>query len=654
MKNIIYFLFLIAFLGLSDAQAAPKKYEKETEVSASPNSKFIISAGWSFDEAMNKLVSPEGDLTAYLIERKAEKNLDQLMLQEWKKIDPKFSYSIQQKVSPPPKDGWEEVRQVTYEIPVKENRTVLSVVHVFKGTAYILLLDSSNAGLSKRAAQLQIVGDTWHPPEIQKEDLSGNKIKIFSNEDIVAMDKFIAHAMKELKIPGASVAIVQNGKEVYRKGFGVKKAGGNDKVTPETLFMIGSTTKPLTTLMLSKLVEQGKVRWDTPIQDVLPSFQLEDKKVTGQFQIKHTACACTGMPRRDMEFVFGSLSKSAEDTMSQLHTMKPTTGFGETFQYSNHLVAVGGFAGASVYGKGPDLFSKYETAMNDLVFAPLEMKSTRVKPGNEDLKNLASPHSRDLDSKMVPFPQVLDDMVYPIAPAGSIWSNVDDLSKYVLMELRLGKTADGKQLFSKEQIILRRTPGVKIDETTTYGLGLFLEKNKGISIIGHGGNTMGFTHDLFFLPDHDVGVVVQANAGSVNGFRNSIKQKILEILLEAKPKSEEMLQFSKGVYKQMGEKARERISRKSGDSKWIKDYVGTYTNKDLGRVTITSKKSDFIFETSRWSSGIATAKEKTGERLLALISPPWSGGAELRVSKESGKKLILDDEQSKYEFDEIK
>lgn len=650
-----FLVIALFFAAISPGvHAAPKKYEKETQINASSNSNFTISAGWTFDDATKKLTSPEGDLTAYLIEKKSEADVAAMSLNSWKQINSNFAYPILQQVAPPAKDGWEAIHQIVYETPAKENKTVLSAIRVYQGIAYILLLDSSNSGLSKRAAQLQIVGDTWHPADFKKEDLSQNKIKTFSAADAKEMDRFIQHAMKELSLPGASVTIIQNDKQVYRKGFGVKKIGQKDKVSPETLFMIGSTTKPLTTLMLSKLVELGKLKWDTPIHDVLPSFELEDKKITNQFQVKHTACACTGMPRRDMEFVFGSLSRTAEDTMSQLHSMKPTTGFGETFQYSNHLVAVGGFLGGNAYNKGSDLFSKYENAMKDLVFAPLGMSATRVKPTSEDLRNLASPHSRDFNSKMVPFPQALDDMVYPIAPAGSIWSNVDDLSKYVLMELHKGKDLNGKQLYSEEQIGKRRTPGVKVDETTTYGLGLFLEKNKGISIVGHGGNTMGFTHDLFFLPDYNVGMIVQTNAGSVNGFRNSLKQKFLETFFGAKIKSEEMLQFSKGVYKQMGDKARERVTVKPKENEWLSKYIGTYSNKDLGTFKIAKEKTGYRFSTERWASDLGTAKEKSGEKLLSLISAPWSGGAELRVENEGGRKLILDDEQTKYVFSESK
>lgn len=649
--NKVLFAGLLLFAAHT-AFAATKKYDTETEVALGKNTKVTISAGWTFDDSTSKLTSPEGDLVAYLIEKPFKGNVETLSLNLWKAIDPKFSFKVLQKASPPPKDGWEQAHQVVYEIPVKDNRTVMTAIHVFKGIAYILLIDSSNAGLSKRAAQLQIVGDTWRPSELKKEDLSQNEIKTFSEADTVEIDRFIAKAMKELNLPGVSVAIVQNGKVAYRKGFGVKQLGKSEKVTPETLFMIGSTTKPLTTLMLSKLIEEGKLTWDTPINKALPAFALSEKDVSAKFLVKHTACACTGMPRRDMEFVFGSLSNSVDDSIQQMHSMKPTTGFGETFQYSNHLVAMGGLLGGNVYGKGTDLFNKYESAMTDLVFVPLRMNSTRVKPNDADRDKLASPHARGFDSKMAPFAQSIDDMVYPIAPAGSIWSSVDDLSKYVMMELRKGKSPEGKALFSEEQILKRRTPGVKIDETTTYGLGLFIEASKGVKIIGHGGNTLGFTHDLFFLPDHDVGMVVQTNAGSVNGLRNSLKQKLLELLLGASVKSEEMLRFSKSMYKQMGDKVRERVSLK--DTKWIDAYVGTYLNKDLGSVSIKKDNNGYTFQTKRWQSAIGSAKEQTGEKLLALVGAPWSGGFELRVQKEPTKKLFLDDEQVKYEFTEVK
>ena len=250
----------VLLLGSQVVSAAPKKYDTESDV-VLDKTHFTISAGWSFDDAKAELVSPEGDMVVYFSERPFKQDIEALSRDAWKTIDPTFSLEVRRKVSPPPKDGWEQAHQIVYATPARENRTVLTLIHVFQGTAYLLLLDSSKAGLSKRGAQVQIVADTWRPPHLKKEDLSHNKIKIFTQDDAAQFDGFIANAIDQLAVPGMSVAIVQNDRVVYRRAFGVKQLGKSDQVTPQTLFMIGSTTKPLTTLMLAKLIEEGKLTW---------------------------------------------------------------------------------------------------------------------------------------------------------------------------------------------------------------------------------------------------------------------------------------------------------------------------------------------------------------------------------------------------------
>lgn len=641
----------LLFISAMPASAAAVKYSKETELSFPAKSKFKVSAGWSCDSATQKLVTPENDLTIYLRTSPFVKgNALALSQSAWKTAKKDFKLKVFVANSPPARDGWEEIHQVEYDVPARENRVVLSIIRVFKGTAYIMLIDGAKAAVDKRGAQIQIVADTWRPFDMKKEDLSARKPKKFTEQDERAMDDFVTDALRRLDIPGAAIAILQDGKIVYRKGFGVKKLGAPDKVTPETLFMIGSTTKPLTTLMLSKLVEQGKLSWDAPVKKALPDFALSDSDITTKVLVKHTACACTGMPRRDMEEVFGSKITSLEDTLAQLRTMKPTSGFGETFQYSNQLVAVGGLTGANVYGKGNDLFSKYENAMNDLVFKPLQMSSTRVRPKESDQNNMASPHAANYDNKTEPFPLSVEDMLYVIAPAGSIWSNIDDLSKYVMMELANGKNENGQQLFSAEQLQKRRTPGVKVDDDTRYGLGLFIENDKGATIVHHAGNTMGFTSHMLFLPGKGVGMAILTNAGGANAFRKAARQKLLEIFLAAKPAAAEIVTFAVKSRQELNNKQKERVSIKPADLAWIADYVGRYESKDLGPVEIKSEAGGrFLLRTPRWQSELGSEKEPGGEKLLALTSPPWWMG-ELRVVKSPVRKLILDDAQVKYEF----
>jgi CubicO group peptidase (beta-lactamase class C family) len=101
-------------------------------------------------------------------------------------------------------------------------------------------------------------------------------------------------AIRHIGIPGVAVAVVQDGHTVYAEGFGVRRAGATDPVTPETRFMIGSSTKPLTTLMMARLIDMGHFTWATPVTKVLPSFALADSDVTQRLEMRHTVCACTG------------------------------------------------------------------------------------------------------------------------------------------------------------------------------------------------------------------------------------------------------------------------------------------------------------------------------------------------------------------------
>ena len=163
------------------------------------------------------------------------------------------------------------------------------------------------------------------------------------------LDDFVRQAMEALLIPGVSIAMVQAGRLVYSGGFGIRKIGGSEAVTPSTRFRIGSTTKPLTSLLMARLIDQGRFAWSTPVCGLLPDFALADPEITRKLEMRHTMCACTGMPRRDVDFLFRFRGVSPEQRLAEMKTMRPTTAFGEVFQYSNLLVAAGGYAAARAY-----------------------------------------------------------------------------------------------------------------------------------------------------------------------------------------------------------------------------------------------------------------------------------------------------------------
>ena len=115
----------------------------------------------------------------------------------------------------------------------------------------------------------------------------------------------------------------------------------------DTLFIAASNTKALTTLLLAELVDEGKLKWDQPVTELFPAFRLGDEATTQQVLVRHLICACTGMPRQDLEWISNTRTRRRSLRAEAPGTMQPTSKFGEVFQYSNLMAAAAGFIGGS-------------------------------------------------------------------------------------------------------------------------------------------------------------------------------------------------------------------------------------------------------------------------------------------------------------------
>ena len=309
-------------------------------------------------------------------------------------------------------------------------------------------------------------------------------------------------AMKKLDIPGVAVAYIDNGKVVYEGGHGVKELGKPDKVDAHTLFMAASNTKGMTTLLLAKLVDEGKVKWDDFVTKAYPKFKLGDAKTTGQVRIEHLICACTGLPRQDLPWLFEFRKATAADSLEMLGRMQPTSGFGEVFQYSNIMAAGAGYVAGYLYNPKLELGAAYDEAMRKKIFEPLKMTSTTFDYARALKGNHASPHASDVDGKQRAASMDLNYSMRPHRPAGGVWTSSHDLIRYVQLELAKGKLPDGKVLVSETNLLARRKPYVKVGAFGSYGMGLQVENRWGTPVVFHGGSMIGFKSDIMFLPEH--------------------------------------------------------------------------------------------------------------------------------------------------------
>jgi CubicO group peptidase (beta-lactamase class C family) len=155
-------------------------------------------------------------------------------------------------------------------------------------------------------------------------DLSGVAPLPLTGNRQAEFETYIADILAMTGVPGAAVAVVQNGEVVYRQGFGVRELRGSESVTPETLMMIGSITKPMTATMAATVVNAGDVTWDTPVVDLLPAIAVADAEVTERLSLRNAFCACTGLPQRDPEFLFNSATLTPEHLITSVRDIPLT------------------------------------------------------------------------------------------------------------------------------------------------------------------------------------------------------------------------------------------------------------------------------------------------------------------------------------------
>jgi CubicO group peptidase (beta-lactamase class C family) len=629
--------------------SAPETLAIETALSTPAGATFTVAAGWSFVRRDDGLVltPPEADLRVAVLDARGT-DPKPLVEAAWKSIAPDFARPLKTTTSPPPRDGWDQTVQFDYDVPAVEQRAAIAMAYRRADRWHLVLIEGAIAGLDRRMAQTMNVVRSLRPIDGREEDLSGRTAKL-DPQRIESFLAFVEEARLAAKVPGAAVVIVSGGKIAAEKGFGVRTAGSPAVVTPKTLFMIGSTTKSLSTLLLAAAVDAGKLRWDQPAKEILPQFALGDPATTEKVLVRHTVCACTGLPRQDMEFVFEWAAATPESRLSTLAGMKPTTGFGETYQYSNLLVAAGGYLAGRAFDPKAPLASAFDRALRTKILDPLGMTATTLDPKVAAKAEHADPHALDLAGETRQIALALEGGVQSVGPAGAAWSTVRDLARVIQLELGKGRTPEGKQIVSEANLLARRAPQVKIVDDLHYGLGLYVEKDHGVAIVHHGGNTFGFTSDLFVLPDHDLGVALLANVAQANAFRAAVRRRFLEVVFDGRDLAAKNLAF--GLERRSKALADQRAKLvEPAPAEFVEAVVGAWTHPSLGRVVVGRKGTGLLVDAGEWKARAVVERQPDGAHVLVLSDPPFAG---LEFAIDGGA-VVLHAGQQTYAFSRAK
>jgi CubicO group peptidase (beta-lactamase class C family) len=646
-------------LASADAPAAPvtRQLADDTTLTTASGATFTAPKGWWVTQNGGVIVLEEPDrkLKATLVEM-PEADALKAIDAGWQIAEPGFALKrLHEPQHIPPIRGWDSVTDVDYETKAEEHRVVFAEARRYGSTTYVSLVDADDGAMSRRGPQFDVAEWTLFPPGMHEESFVGKTPRRIDDARAKELDAFIEQARAKLDVTGVAVAVVEGGKVVYEKGFGVRALGKKEPVTPNTLFMMGSITKSMTTMMEATLVDAGLFKWDTPVTTLLPGFALGDADTTSKLVLWETACACTGMPRRDMEFTFEYAHVTPEQRIASMKTMKPTTGFGETFQYSNLMVAAGGYAAAHAYAPKRSYNDAYGQVMQDKIFGPIGMKSTTFDFAAAQRADHAMPHGQAIDGTVHPLPLAEEDFVTPVRPAGASWSNLKDMERYVMTEMAKGVTPEGKRVVSEASLLERRKPRVRGSDVSSYGLGLEVGTFRDLPMLTHDGGTFGFNTMMFMLPDQGVAIIALTNVSGPGGALNqAIHRKVIEEIFEgAKPLADLRLQFYADARRDDIAKTMERVTR-DPDPAWLAGLAGTYTNDDLGKVTVTVGPKGGRFDAGEWGSAIGQKRDVDGSLKVVLIDPP-NAGLELIVGGDdpAHRTLTLLDDQVKYVFTRV-
>ena len=634
-------LFVCGFAAHAENTASGHSY--------TPPEAFAVSA----NGPLLRLTALEGDASIVVVDLATATDADNAVSQAWKLALPDFKRTLRIATPRPSRNGWVDQKVFDYETSPNEKLVVRATARrssTGDGKSWVVvLLQASEATLEKRGAPIGKFLSTLRPQGYQRESFAGKTAQPLTPEKVEQLKAFIASGMKQLNVPGVGLSFISDNQVVWAGGLGVREQGKPAKVDADTLFMAASNTKAMTTALLARAVDAGKLRWDQPAADAYPSFKLADPDITKSVQIRHLVCACTGMPRQDLEWLFADGRAPATTTFDQLSGMKPTSKFGEVFQYSNLMVAAGGYIAANALKPGKEVGAAYDEAMQELLFGPLGMKSTTFDYTRAMKGKHAMPHGDALDGRTRRASMDLNYTIIPGRPAGAVWTTPRDFSRWVLMELGKGRTPEGRPLISEANWSARYAPQVMVGEDISYGMGLFVDKQYGITVASHGGDMLGFHSNMIWLPEYGIGVTILTNADAGVLLRGPLQRKLLEVVFDGKPEADERLKVSIANRKAEAEKTRELLTLPiPADA--TKALAAAYVSPELGHIKISKKGSQVRFTFDHWNSEVALRKNEDGTQSYITIDPGIGGIEFVRDDKATKPTLILRDAQHEYRF----
>ena len=366
-------------------------------------------------------------------------------------------------------------------------------------------------------APLMAQGQT---PEVSERDA------IYDN-----IDSYARKVLRQWSIPGFALEVVKDGEVVLAKGYGVRDRIDKVPVDANTVFQIGSVSKSFTAALMAMMADEGKVRWDDKVKDILPEFTLYDKEMEAEAEVRDLMTHKLGL-RSQVGTYFPNVGYTRDDVMKMMGLVEPVYGLREAVTYNNMaflwaMKIIENLSGMS-----------WEENLRIRIFEPLGMTSASCNgEGFLASENVAAQYdySRGRDSARVSLIRGDGRALHwlgVVGPAGGINCSVSDLARWAEFHRKMG-IADGARIISDRQMeylhsgrsITSQTP----EKITLYGHCWYIEQNNRYRVYYHTGTTWGHTALCVFMPEQGLSIAILFNAEVPNGPRFALMRRIIDL-----------------------------------------------------------------------------------------------------------------------------
>jgi CubicO group peptidase (beta-lactamase class C family) len=423
-------------------------------------------------------------------------------------------------------------------------------------------------------------------------------------DKLKGFDAYMEKTLKDWNAPGIGVGIVVGDKLVYAKGYGYRDYGKKLPFTPTTAHQIASNTKLFTAVAAGLLVEEGKLTWDKPVRQSVPSIQFYNDELNNSITLRDMLSHRTGITRHDL--IWYRSDDTRKQLFDKLRYMEPKEAARTIFLYNNMMFAAVGFLIELTSGK------TWEEFVRERIFQPLEMTHTSYSVADMVKQpEFGVGYTEKRDSfELYAIPYYED--IAGVAPCGAIVSTIDDMSHWLIALMNDGKYK-GRQVLPSAVLKATLQPAIALPNALgesrgyweilneAYGMGRWTASYRGHLLAFHGGDLDGFHSQVSFMPQEHIGVIVFVIGDHAAPLYDIVSYDVYERLLgmSLTPWSERRL-----AVRLKGKKAGTEARSKAGadrvpdtkPSHPLADYAAVYANPAYGLLKVTQKDGQLQFD----------------------------------------------------------